>query len=83
MQAQSKTCWNCGENGHMSSQCPKKKVHAVEDLTTASQVGSQDSTTVGAIGSDFDLGSVSEGIPEPRSAGAKICTVGVPSVCVG
>ena len=25
-----KTCWNCGESGHMSSQCPKKKVHVVE-----------------------------------------------------
>ena len=38
---------------------------------------------VGAIGSYFDLGSVSEGILEPRSAGAKICSVGVPSVCEG
>ena len=33
-----KTCWNCGENGNMSSQCPKK-VHAVNDVTTASHVG--------------------------------------------
>ena len=48
-----KACWNCGENGHLSSQCSKKKVHAVEDLTTASQVGSQDTTMVGAIGSYF------------------------------
>ena len=61
-----KTCWNCGKNGHMSSQCPKRKVHAVEELTTASQAGS--------------LGSVSEGIPEPRGAGAEMWCVGVPSV---
>ena len=33
-------------------------------LTTASQVGSQDTTMVGAIGSYFDPFSVSEGIPE-------------------
>ena len=26
----SRTCWNCGESGHLSSQRPKKKVHAVE-----------------------------------------------------
>ena len=38
-----------GESGHMSSQCPKKKVHAVEESTTASQVGSQD-TNHGWIG---------------------------------
>ena len=65
----------------MSSQCPKKKVHAVEDLTAASQVGNQDTTMVGN-GSYFDLGSVSEGIFEPRGAGAKICSVGV-CVCEG
>ena len=29
-----KTCWNCGENGHLSSQCPKKNLHAVQELTT-------------------------------------------------
>ena len=55
----------------------------MEDLTTASQVGSQDTTTVGAIGSYFDLGSVSEGIPEPRGAEQEICSVGVPSVREG
>ena len=42
VQAEVKTCWDCGENGHLSSQSPKKKVHEVEDLATASQVGSQD-----------------------------------------
>ena len=47
MQAQAKRV----ESGHMSSQCPEKKVHAVEGLTTASQVGSQDTTMVGAHGS--------------------------------
>ena len=30
-----KTCWTSDETGHLSSQRPKKKVHAVEDLTTA------------------------------------------------
>ena len=55
-----KTCWNCGECGHMSSQCPKKKVHAVEESTTASQAGSQDTIMVGSVGSYFDVGSVRE-----------------------
>ena len=27
-----KTCWNCCEGGHMSSQCPNKKVHSVEEI---------------------------------------------------
>ena len=49
----------------------------MEDLTAASQVGNQDTTMVGSNGSYFDLGSVSEGIFEPRGAGAKICSVGV------
>ena len=48
----------------MSSQCPKKKVHAVEESTTASQVGSQDTTMVGSVGSYFDVGSVTL---EPRA----------------
>ena len=61
--------------------CPKKKANEVEDLTTASQVGSQDTTMVGAIGSSVDVGSVSQGVPEPRSAGVEICSVGVPTVC--
>ena len=74
-----KTCWNCVENDHMSSQCPKKKVHAVEDLTAASEVGNQDTTWLD--GSYFDLGSVSEGIFEPRGAVAKICSLGL-CVCV-
>ena len=56
-----KTCWNCGESGHMSSQCPKKEVHAVdESAATVSVAGSQETVMVGAIGSYFDLGSVSE-----------------------
>ena len=46
-------------------------------------LGSQETTMVGAIGSYFDHGSVSEGIHEPRSAGEEICSVGVPSVCEG
>ena len=54
-----KTCGNCGESGH-TSQCPKKKAHAVEESTTASQAGSQDTIMVGSVGSDFDVGSVSE-----------------------
>ena len=35
------------------------------------------------IGSSFDLGSLSEGIPGPRSAGEEICSVGFPSVREG
>ena len=74
------TCWNCGEIGHVPAQCPTKEVHAVHDVTTAGQTG-QD-TTVSTIGSYFDLGSVSEGILEPRGAGAEICSDGSPTrVC--
>ena len=79
--AEKSVTWRCAENGHMSSQCPKKQVRAVDDVTVASQVGSQDTTMVGAIGSFSDFDSVSEGIPEPKGGGAKIFSVGVPSVC--
>ena len=75
-----KTCWNCGESGHMSLQCPKKKVHAVEESTTASQAGSQDTIMVGSIGSYFGVGSVIEVTLEPRGADEKICSVGAPNV---
>ena len=51
--------------------------------TTGSQVGSQDTTMVGAIGSCFDFGGVSKGILEPRDAGEEIGSVGVPSVREG
>ena len=55
-----------GESGHMSSQCPKKKVHSVEESTTASQAGSsQDTIMVGSVGSYFDVGSVREVTHEP------------------
>ena len=77
-----KTFGNCGESGHMSSQCPKKKVHAVEQSTTASQAGSQDTIMVGSVGSYFDVGSVSEVTLEPRGADEKICSMGAPNVCV-
>ena len=63
-----KTCWNCGESGHMPSRCPKKKVHSVEESTTASQAGSQDTIMVGSVGSYFDVGSVSQVTPEPSGA---------------
>ena len=78
-----KTCWNCGETGHMSSQCPKKKVRAVEESTTASQAGSQDTIMVGSVGSYFDVGSVSEVTLEPRGADEKICSMGAPNVREG
>ena len=74
VQAQPNTLWNCGENEHLSSQCPKKKVHAGGSLITASQEGSQDTTMVGAVGSFLGLGSLIEGIPERRGASAKICS---------
>ena len=70
-----KTCWNCGESGHMSSQCPKKKVRSVEE-STASQAGSsQDTIMVGSVGSCFDVGSVSEVTLEHRGADEKICSM--------
>ena len=79
-----KTCWNCGESGHMSSQCSKKEVHAVEESsTTASQAGSQDTTMVGSIGSHFDVGSVSEVTLEPRGADEKISSISAPNVHEG
>ena len=57
------TCWNC-ESGRMSSQCPKKKVHAVEESTTASQAGSQKTQSwLDRFGSYFDVGSVIESDP--------------------
>ena len=56
---------------------------SVEELTTASQAGSQETTMVGAIGSYFDFGSVSEGTPEFRDAGEEIRLVGVRSVREG
>ena len=79
-----KTGWNCGESGHLSSQSQKKKVHAVDDsATTVSVAGSQETVMVGAIGSYFDLGSVSEWSFEPRSENEGICSVGTASVCEG
>ena len=79
-----KTCWNCVETGHMSSQCPKKKkFHAVEKSTTASQVGSQDPIMVGLVESYFDVGSVNEVTLEPRSAGENICSMAAPNVREG
>ena len=60
-----------------SSQCPKKKVHAVEESTTASQAGSQDTIMVGPVGSYFDVGSVSEVTFEPRKS-----VPWVPRMCV-
>ena len=79
-----KTFWNCGENGHMSSRCPKKKVHSVEESTTASQAGSsQDTIMVGSVGSCFDVGSVSEVTLEPRGADEKICSMSASNVREG
>ena len=56
----------------LSSQCLKKKVHSVEESTTARQAGSsQDTIMVGSVGSNFDVGSVSEVTFEPRGADEK------------
>ena len=78
-----KSCWNCGESGHMSPQCPKKKIHSVEESTTASQAGSsQDTVMVGLVGSYFDVGSVSEVTLELRGADEKICSMSAPNVRV-
>ena len=59
MQAQPKTCRNCGESGAPAIPVSQEEmVHAVEELTPASQAGSQENTMAGAIGSCFNLGSV-------------------------
>ena len=55
---------------------PKKNVHTVEKSATASQVGCQETTMIGVIGSYFDLGSVSEGTSGLRCAREEICSVG-------
>ena len=60
-----------------------KKVHAVEESTTASQAGSQDTIMVGSVGSYFNAGCVSEVTLEPRSADEKICSMGAPNVREG
>ena len=60
-----------------------KKVHVVEESTTASQVGSQDTIMDGSVGSYFDVGSVSEVTPEPRSADEKVCSMDTPNVREG
>ena len=79
-----KRAGNCGESGHLSSQCPKKKVHAVdESAATVSVSGSQETFMVGAIVSYFDLGSVSEWSLELRGENEGICSVGTASVCEG
>ena len=68
----------------MSPQCPKKKIHSVEESTTASQAGSsQDTVMVGSVGSYFDVGSVSEVTLELRGADEKICSMSAPNVREG
>ena len=62
---------------------PKKKVHSVEESTTASQVGSQDTIMVGSVGSCFDVGTVSEVTLEPWGADEKMCSTGDPNVREG
>ena len=67
----------------MSSQCTEKKVHAVEESVTASEVGSQDTIMVESVESYFDVGSVSDMTLEPRGADEKICSTGAPNVREG
>ena len=66
----------------MSSQCPTKKVIAVEESTTASQAGSQDTVMVGLVASNFH-GSVSEVTLEPRGTEENICSMSAPNVREG
>ena len=63
-----------------ASQCRKKKVHALKESTSASEVGSQDTIMVGSVESYFDVASVSEVILEPRGEGEKICSMDAPNV---
>ena len=53
----------------------------MEDLTTEHQMGSQETTMVGAIGSNFDLGSVRNPSAQWRRRGDLFC--GTPSVREG
>ena len=59
------------------------RVHAVEESTTASQVGSQDTIMVGSVGSNFDVVSVSEVTLKSRGADEKIFSMGAPNVREG
>ena len=61
-------------SGHMSLQCPRKKVHAVEESTTANHALFQDTIMVGSVGSYVDVGSVSEVTVEPTGGDEKICS---------
>ena len=62
----------------------RKKVHAVdESAATVSVAGSQETVMVGAIGSFFDLGSVSEWSLELRGENEGIYSFGTASVCEG
>ena len=54
-----------------------------ERITAWEHEIAMDTTMVGSIGRCFDLGSVSEGIPEPRAQVRRSCSVGVPSVREG
>ena len=54
-----------------------------ESAATVSVAGSQETAKIGAIGSYFDLGSVSEWSLELRGENEGICSVGTASVCEG
>ena len=54
-----------------------------ESAATVSVAGSQETVMVGAIGSYFYLGSVSEWSLEPRCENEGICSVGTASACEG
>ena len=54
-----------------------------ESAATVSVAGSQETVMVGAIGSHFDLGSVSEWSLELGSENEGICSDGTASVCEG
>ena len=58
-------------------------VDTCRHTATVSVAGSQETVMVGAIGSYFDLGSVSEWTLELRGENEGICSVGTASVCEG
>ena len=76
-----KTRWNCGEHGHMSSQCPKKKVHC-DGRTHHCESGRQSRHNHGRIGRKL-LRCWQEVTLEPRGAGEKICSMDAPNVHEG
>ena len=78
-----RTCWNCGESGHMSLQCPRRRSKRWKNPPLRVRLAAKDTIMVGLVGSYFDVGSVREVTLEPRGADEKICSMDAPNVREG